>query len=104
MRDYKLCANGKNRRTPWHKIPKILGWTCSVYAIEIAFKKERFGRYSAVRKPKLTSEQAVVRLQWAYDYLHWTEVQWFQKVRVTRKKGENFSKDCVESRVQRKIG
>lgn len=114
-----VCASGKNRRTPWAQIPKILGWTCSVYAIETAFKKEGFGRYSALRKPKLTLEQAAIRLRWAEDHEHWTEEQWFQilwtdetwvqpgrhrKVKVTRRKGEALHKDCVEPRVQRKIG
>jgi len=114
-----VCANGKNRRTPWYKIPGILGWDCKVYAITTAFKKEGFARYSALRKPKLTPEQAIVRLQWAQEHEHWTEEQWFQilwtdetwvkpgrhkKVKVTRRRGEALHRDCVEPKVQRKIG
>lgn len=114
-----VCANKKNRRTPWAQIPGIFGWHCSVYAIETAFKKEGFGRYSALRKPKLTDKQAATRLQWAKDHEHWTVEQWFQilwsdeswvqpgrhkKVKVTRRKGEALHRDCVEPRVQRKIG
>jgi hypothetical protein len=57
-----VCANGKNRRTPWAQIPGIFGWDCKVYAIATAFKKEGFSCYSALRKPKLTSEQAAIRL------------------------------------------
>jgi hypothetical protein len=37
-----VCASRKNRRTPWDQIPKIFGWDCKVYAMQIAFKKEVF--------------------------------------------------------------
>lgn len=63
-----VCANAKNRRTPWSEIPGIFGWDCKVYAIETAFKMEGFARYSALRKPKLTPEQAAIRLQWAHEH------------------------------------
>ena len=33
-----VCASAKNRRTPWHEIPSILGWDCKIYAIATAFK------------------------------------------------------------------
>jgi hypothetical protein len=58
-----VCANEKNRRTLWSQIPGIFGWHCGVYTIKTVFKKEGFRRYSAVRKPKLTLEQAAIRLQ-----------------------------------------
>ena len=70
-----VCASRKNRRTPWDQIPQIFGWDCKVYAIETAFKKEGFGRYTALKKPKLTEEHAKIRLQWAQDHLNWTEEQ-----------------------------
>lgn len=114
-----MCASKANRRTPWERIPSIFGWECKVYAIAAAFKREGFSRYSALRKPKLTPEQADIRLQWAKEYEYWTEDQWFKvlwtdeswvqpgrhrKVKVTRRKGEALHPDCVEPRVQRKIG
>jgi len=114
-----VCASAENKRVPWHKIPKILGWTYSVYAIKTAFKKEGFGRYSAIRKPKLTPEQAVIRLIWALEHKDWIEEQWLQifwtdktwmqpgrhkKVKVTKKKGEKLYKDYIKPRVQRRIG
>jgi Transposase. len=114
-----VCANKKNRRTPWSQIPQIFGWDCKVYAIATAFKKEGFGRYNALKKPKLTEAHAKIRRQWAQDHLNWTEEQWFmvfwtdetwvkpgrhRKVRVTRRRGEALHPDCVEPKVQRKIG
>ena len=72
-----VCASKKNRRTPWDQIPQIFGWDCKVYAIATAFKQEGFSRYSALQKPKLTEQQAKIRLQWAHDHLNWTEEQWF---------------------------
>lgn len=114
-----VCAGKQNRRTSWKLIPGIFGWHCTEYAIATAFKKEGFARYSAVRKPKLTDQQARIRLEWAEEHKNWTEEQWFQilwtdetwvqpgrhrKVKVTRRKGEKLHKDCVEPRVQRKIG
>lgn len=114
-----VCANKENRRVRWSQIPGIFGWNCAEYAIATAFKKEGFDRYSAVRKPKLTEKHAAARLQWARDHEHWTIEQWLQilwtdeswvqpgrhrKVKVTRRKGEKLHRDCVEPRVQRKIG
>jgi hypothetical protein len=113
-----VCASKKNRRAPWNQIPAILGWDCKVYAIETAFKKEDFGRYTALRKPKLTEKHAKIRLEWAEEHKNWTEEQWFRvfwtdetwvkpgrhrKVKVTRKKGEALHPDCVEPKIQRHI-
>jgi hypothetical protein len=58
-----VCASSKNRRTSWSEIPAIFGWDCKVYAIETAFKAEGFGRYIAIKKPKLTEKQARIRLE-----------------------------------------
>ena len=71
-----VCTNGKNRRTPWADIPAILGWDCKVYAITTAFKKEGFYRRTALKKPKLTPEQAQARVVWAQEHINWTEEQW----------------------------
>ena len=72
-----VCASRKNRRMPWNKIPEIFGWDCKVYAIETAFKKEGFGRYTAFKKLKLTDIHARIRRQWAEEHKNWTEEQWF---------------------------
>jgi transposase len=114
-----VCASRKNRRTPWNQIPQIFGWDCKVYTIETAFKKEGFARYIALKKPKLTDTHARIRRQWAEEHKNWTEEQWFQvfwtdetwvkpgrhrKVKVTRRKGEALHPDCVEPKVQKRIG
>lgn len=114
-----VCANRKNRRTPWAEIPAILGWSCKVYAIETAFKQEGFFRYVALKKPKLTEKQAKARLDWAQNHRGWTVEDWFKilwtdetwvqpgkhkKIRITRRRGEALHRDCIEPKVQRKIG
>jgi ketohexokinase/beta-glucosidase len=114
-----VCASAKNRRTPWHKIPAIFGWDCHVYAIETAFKLEGFARRSALKKPDLTAKHAAIRLAWAEEHVYWTWEDWayilwsdeswilpgkHKKVKVTRRPGEELHRDCVEPKVQRKIG
>ena len=58
-----MCANAKNRRTLWFKIPGIFGWDYKVYTIETVFRMEGFVRYSALKKLKLIPDQAIIRLQ-----------------------------------------
>jgi transposase len=114
-----VTASAKNRRTPWAEILSILGWDCKVYAIATALKAEGFSRRSVLKKPKLTPQQAQIRLQWVLDHVNWTQEQWAQilwtdetwvqpgrhkKVKVTRWAGEALHRDCVEEKVQRKIG
>jgi ketohexokinase/beta-glucosidase len=114
-----VCASRKNRRTPWKDIPSILGWDCAVYAIETAFKIEGFARRTALRKPVLTAVHKAARLQWALEHVNWTQEQWDQvlwtdetwvqpgkhkKVRVTRRPGEVLHPDCLEPKIQRRIG
>lgn len=100
-------------------MPGILGWTCSVYAIETAFKIEGFARRSALKKPILTEAHKQARLRWALEHINWTQDQWnsilwtdetwvqpgkHKKVKVTRRPGEVLHPDCLEPKVQRKIG
>jgi hypothetical protein len=114
-----VCTSAKNRRTPWKDIPEILGFNCHVYAIETAFKLEGFARRTALKKPVLTQAHKAVRLQWALQHIHWTPEQWDQilwtdetwvqpgrhkKVKVTRRVGEVLHPDCLEPKIQRKIG
>jgi len=114
-----VCASKKNRRTPWKEIPQILGWDCSVHVIETAFKAEGFVRRSARQKPDLNEEHRKIRRQWAEDHINWTEEQWNQilwtdktwvqpgkhkKTKVTRRVGEALHPDCVEPKIQRRIG
>ena len=114
-----VCASAKNRRTPWAQIPAIFGWDCHVYAIETAFKAEGFARRSALKKPDLTQTHANARLIWALEHVHWTLEDWasilwsdetwvqpgkHKKIKVTRRPGEQLHRDCVEPKIQRKIG
>lgn len=116
-----VTASKQNRRTQWSDIPAILGWNCGLYAIRTAFKKEGYARRIARRKPPLTYENQIQRLQWAIEHEDWTEEQWFSviwsdeswvqpgrhtKDYITRKIGEEelYHLDCVEPRYQRKIG
>ena len=116
-----VTASKTNRRIPWPDIPTILGLDCGHKAIRTAFKKEGFVRRIARRKPPLTYENQVQRLQWAIEHEDWTEEQWFSvlwtdeswvnpgrhtKQRITRRIGDTevYHPDCVEPRFQRKIG
>jgi transposase len=114
-----VCASSYNRRVPWHEIPAILGWDCKVYAIQTAFKIEGFSRRSALKKPKLTIKGADIRLQWGLEHRNWTLEQWeeilwtdeswvqpgcHKKVKVTRRPDEALHRDCIEEKVQRRIG
>ena len=64
-------------------------------------------------------EHACKRLEWAEEHINWTDEQWDKvlwsdetwaqpgrhtRIWVTRRKGEQDHKDCVQSRHQRKIG
>jgi len=114
-----VCASAQNRRTPWKDIPVVFGWSCHIYAIETAFKLEGFSRRSALKKPDLTPKHAAIRLEWAWEhvgwsfedwaYILWSDETWVQpgkhkKVKVIRRPGEELHRDCVEPKVQRKIG
>lgn len=114
-----VCASAKNRRTPWKDIPGILGWNCSVYAIETAFKHEGFTRRTALKKPVLTEAHKKARLAWAEEHINWTWDQWqwifwtdetwvnpgkHKKVKVTRRVGEVLHPDCLEPKIRKKIG
>jgi transposase len=68
-----VTASGANRRVRWADIPPILGWEYSEKAIRAAFKKEGFVRRHARRKPPLTDQHKTDRLNWAWEYIFWTE-------------------------------
>lgn len=116
-----VTASRENRETPWTQIPSLLGFDCGEYAIRSAFKKEGYGRFVERKKPKLSQENADLRLAWAKEYINWTEEQWdsilwsdetwaqpgrHTRTWATRKIGpeEVYHKDCVATRIQRKIG
>jgi hypothetical protein len=60
------------------KSPQIFGWDCKVYAIETAFKREGYGWFTTLKKPKLTQVHGNIRKQGALDHLNWIEEQWFR--------------------------
>jgi transposase len=116
-----VTASKDNRRVPWPDIPAILGWNFGHKAIRTAFKKEGFVRRIARKKPPLSYQNQVQRLQWAIEHEDWTEEQWFSvlwsdetwvnpgrhtKDRITRRIGDTevYHPDCIEPRYQRKIG
>jgi transposase len=116
-----VTANSQNRRTAWSDIPALLSWQCSLKAIRSAFKKEGYVRRIARRKPPISEENRILRLQWAIEHRDWTDEQWdeicwsdeswvqpgtHKKQRVTRKIGlsEVYHPDCVVTKYQRNIG
>ncbi|CZS92554.1 uncharacterized protein RAG0_03167 [Rhynchosporium agropyri] len=58
-----VTSSKANRRTPWAKVPPILRWDVSVFAIRTAFKKEGYTRRVARRKPGLDYLNQIARLQ-----------------------------------------
>lgn len=115
-----VSSSRANRRIPWPQIPQAIGWhDCKLEAIENAFEREGYGRWTALKKPDLTQKHADARLTWALQHRFWTWEQWAQilwtdeswvkpgghkKVKITRKAGEALLPACVEPKVQRKIG
>ena len=116
-----ICSSKINRRIPWEDIPDILGWPCGIDAIRAAFKKEGFARRNARTRPPISEKNRILRLEFAYEHVTWTDEQWadilwsdetwaqpgkHKKTKITRKIGpeELFHPDCVEPYWQRKIG
>jgi len=116
-----VTASPINRRIAWDEIPALLGWNCGIKAIRSAFKREGFVRRCARQKPPLTEQHKRDRLAWAWEHIFWTDDQWdrvawsdetwvkpgrHKKQMITRRIGESeiYHPDCVEARIQRKIG
>jgi len=116
-----ISQNKLTRREQWMLIPSIFGWDCGLEAIAAAIDREGYGRFVAQTKPPLDENIRRQRLQWAWDHVGWTNAMWDKilwsdetwakpgkhtRVWVTRKKGreEVYHPDCVEPKVQRKIG
>lgn len=114
-----VTASQENRETPWTEIPSLLGLDCGEKAIRTAFRKEGYTRRVSRKKPPLSDENRMKRLEWAQEHVNWTDDDWdlilwsdetwaqpgrHKRVWVTRKVGEAYNKDCVQSRYQRKIG
>jgi transposase len=116
-----INQNRITRRTQWSLIPRALGWNCGVEAIANAIQREGYGRFLARRKPVLDDRLKALRLRWALEHINWTNEQWdtvlwsdetwaqpghHTRVWVTCKLGteEIYHPDCVEPKVQRKIG
>lgn len=60
----------------WTDIPGILGWKCSVYAIETAFKHEGFARRTALKEPLLAEAHRKARLAWSEEHINRTWEDW----------------------------
>lgn len=41
-------------------------------------KKRGYSRRIALRKPPLTEETKLIRLEWAREHIHWSEEQWWK--------------------------
>ena len=52
-----------NRRVEWSKIPKYLDWDYGLQAIRSAFAKEGYVQQIAQRKPPITEDNRILRLQ-----------------------------------------
>lgn len=116
-----VTTSRENRETPWIEIPGILGLDCGEWAIRTAFKKEGFVRRISRKKPPLSEENRIKRLEWAKEHINWTDDQWDEilwsdetwaqpgshaRVWTTRKIGEEevYYKDCIQSKYRKKIG
>ena len=58
-----VTANKRNRRAAWDKIPRLLELDYGRKAIQTAFKKEGYVRRIARKKPPLTYDNQLQRLQ-----------------------------------------
>ena len=115
-----VCQSKRHRRMTYVELVKEFkhfGW--GYMAIEAALQKEGFNRRWAMRKPPISEKNRLLRLQFARQYQHWTFRDWckflwsdetwvkygrHRKTRVLRRPGEEWQKDCVEEKVQRKKG
>lgn len=109
-----VCASAENRRLPLWRIPLVLKWDITEYAIRRALKTEGFRRCLARCKPPISEKNRQLRLKWAQDHLNWTKAQWdiilwtdetwvtcgrHTRTWVTRRVGEELDPTCIVERI-----
>lgn len=114
-----VTTSKATRRTPYYKIPAILGWEISSKAIQNALEKEGFHRRLGRRKPPISVKNRALRLAWAHEHLNWTRSQWdyilwtdetwikdgkHTRTWVTRQTGEEFDPTCIIERLVKRKG
>lgn len=117
--DY-VCTSKATRRMTFKELSQeFCYWECGPEAIENALKREGFGLRSAMRKPPISEKNRKLRLKFAKEHRDWTFQQWckflwsdetwvkygrHRKTKVLRRPNEEWHKDCIEEKVQRKKG
>ena len=115
-----ICSSKTNRRCRWDDIPWAAGLPhLGVYAVRYVLRKAGFRRYAARRKPPISEQNRLKRLQFAYDHINWTQEQWDKilwsdeawvtarrhtKTWFTRRQDEECDPTCIVERVQRPKG
>lgn len=115
-----VCASRKNRRMTFLQLSLVLfAGIFGVWAIKHALYRLGFRRRVARRKPPITEENRVKRLNWALEHVNWTPEQWakilwtdetwivggpHRKQYVTRREGEEWDDTCIVERHIKKPG
>ena len=74
-----VCLSRLHRRIPLWRLPIKLGWQgISVYTVRNALQRAGFKRYVALRKPPISEKNRKLRLDFALEYINWTDEQWDQ--------------------------
>jgi len=68
--------SARTRRLSFQQLAEELDFGVGRKAIRAALVKEGFYRHLAMRKPPISERNRVIRLQWAQEYLNWTQAQW----------------------------
>lgn len=108
--------SASNRRLPLQHLAYLEDLHFVKITLRTALQKEGYSRRIARAKPLLSESQKERRLQWAYDYLEWSDRQWsrviwtdeasircghFGQVYITRQAGEEYTKDCLVARFRK---
>ena len=115
-----ICSSKANRRCRWDDISHAANLPhLGQYAIRYALRKAGFFQRAAQRKPPITEQNQLKRLEFALSHLNRTQEQWEQilwsdetwitagrhtKTWVTRRQGEEWDPTCIIEREQRKQG
>jgi hypothetical protein len=73
-----MISSARIRRMTFKALAKdsYLNLQCSVNAIRNALYKRGYHRRLARHKPSIFKKNCVLRLEFAYKHLHWSEKQW----------------------------
>jgi len=115
-----VCATKKNRRMTFLQLSCVLfAGVFGMWAIKNTLYRLGFRRRVARKKPPISEENRVKRLNWALEHVNWTPEQWanilwtdetwitggpHSKQYVTRRQGEEWDPTCIVEKHQRKQG